>query len=301
MMILLTVSAFSATEFTVMAVNGSVQYKSQSGSWSAVKTGTKLSPTDAIKVTSGGYVSMLHSSGKTLELKSPGEFKASQLTGQLSSKKSSVAQKLSTYVLDKLGEGSKDKYNYREGMETTGAVERSIGTAIIDGKTMFVELKSPRKVNFKGNETELTWKSVNSNDSYFLTITDRFDRVVFTKEVAGNTCKINSGEIKLEQDVYYFWNVALKSDRSVKSPDCAFQFLSSNKIGQIDREFAELKEELGGDNSAINQLILANFYEQNLLMDEALRYYKKAVETEPSVEEYQNIYKGFLLRVNSNN
>ena len=302
LMLLFSSAALSANnEFTVMAVNGTVQYKQAGGSWSALKTGAKLSATDLVKVSQGSYLAMLHNSGKTVEVKNAGEFKTSQLSSQLSNKKSTVAQKLSTYVLDKLGESGNENYNYREGMETTGAVERSIGSAILDGKSVYVELRSPRKINFKNSETEFSWKSVNGNESYFFTITDRFDRVVFTKEITGNTVKININEIKLEPDVYYFWNVSLKTDRLVKSPECAFSFLSKDRVTQIDRDYTELKEEIGGDNNAINQVILGNFYEQNLLMDDALKFYKRAVETEPSIPEFQNIYKGFLSRINFNN
>jgi len=296
---LLSVSGLAAKpEFRVMASKGDVEYKKTGAGWSKLKTGTKIYSDYKIKADGKCYLGLIHTSGKTVEIKQSGEWSVNQLKGMLSTKKTSVAGKLAGYVMDKLGEGDEGEYNYREGMETTGAVERSLSLGASSGSAAFVELRSPRKVNFTSGSASFVWLEVNNEKNYIFTITDRFDRIVHTKEVSGNSYSVDADELKLEKDDYYFWSVASKSDRSVKSPDCAFSFLSSTKVEEINQEFSELQAELGDENNAVNQLMYGNFYEQNYLMTEAMKHYKKAVELEPSVPEYQTIYSQFLKRAN---
>jgi len=295
----MTVSSLAADpEFRVMAAKGDVEYKKGNDKWSKLNTGTKIYSDYKLKADGKCYIGLIHSSGKTVEIKESGEWSVNELKKKLSNKKSTVAGKLAGYVMDKLGEGDEGSYNYREGMETTGAVERSLSLGAAAGSAAFVELRSPRKVNFTTNSATFVWNGVNNEKNYIFTVTDRFDRIVHTKEVTGNTYSVESEDLKLEADDYYFWSVACKSDRSIKSPDCAFSFLSSAKVEEINKEFAELKDELGDDNNAVNQLMYGNFFEQKYMMTEAMKHYKKAVELEPSVPEYQTIYNQFLQRGN---
>lgn len=295
----LSFSLIAQHEFTVMAVKGNIEFKkTNNDSWAKLKTGAKLTPEAKIKVAKGSYLALLHKSGKSLEVKKDGEFTAKQLQSSLNSKDSKIASKLTNFVIDNLTESKNTGYDYREAMEATGAVERSLNAKNLNGPAAFVELKTPRKVNFTTNTANLIWKDVPNEKNYIFSITDRFDRVVFTREVTDNKFKISKDDLNLESDEYYLWHVACKSDRSIKSPDCAFSFLSNKQIEAINREYKQLVEELGDENSALNQIILGNFYEQHFLLNEAGKHYKKAVELEPSVEDYQNLYSQFLIRSN---
>lgn len=295
----LSVYGIAQTEFTVMAVKGNIEFKkTNSGSWEKLKTGAQLSPEARVKVAKGAYLGLLHKSGKSLEVKKDGEFTSKQLQSTLNPRDSKIASKLTNFVIDNLTESKNTGYDYREAMEATGAVERSLNLKSLNGQAAFVELKTPRKVNFTTNTANMIWKEVPNENNYIFSITDRFDRVVFTREVTGNKFKITKDELNLDADEYYLWHVACKSDRSIKSPDCAFSFLSGKQIDAINNEFKQLVDELGDENSALNQIILGNFYEQHFLLNEAGKHYKKAVELEPSVDEYQNLYTQFLMRSN---
>jgi hypothetical protein len=287
-------------EFRVMAVKGNAEYYTGKGSWKKLHTGTKIYDGYKIKLAKKSYLGILHKTGKTLELKSKGKWTTKELAAKLNKNSSNVAGKLTNYIVDQLGEEDDSEFNYREGMETTGAVERSLnfGSGSGAGAAAFVQLKSPRKINFTTNSANFVWQKVKDENEYIFTITDRFDRIVHTKIISGNSYLIDADELKLKQDEYYFWHVACNNDRTIKSPDCAFSFLSQSSVDKINKEFEQLKSELGDENSALNQIVFGNFFEKNYLMDRALKHYKKAVELEPGVSEYQAIYTNFLKRGN---
>ncbi len=283
-------------EFKVIAVKGNVTYYTGSGSWKKVKTGTIINSNYKIKLEKNSYLGLIHKSGRTLELKKKGKWSAKELSQNINKEQTEVSRDLRTYILAKLGEDDGGEYDYRESMGTVGAVERSLNPASVKGTT-FVQLKSPRKVNFLDNSATFVWQKVNGENEYVFTITDRFDRIVHTKIVKGNKYTINADDLNLKQDDYYFWRVACNNDRTIKSPDCAFSFLSPDKKAKIEKDYQKLVNEIGGENSALNQIVLGNFFEMNYLPDRALKHYKKAVEMEPSVAEYQNIYNNFLKRI----
>ncbi len=300
--ILLFVFSFSLMaakyDFRVIAVKGNAEYFTGNGDWKHLKPGTMIFSNYQIKLDQKSYLGIIHNSGKTLELKDKGKWTTKELLSKLNKKSTNVAANLSDYVVGQLNEKMNEDYNYREGMETTGAVERSLNFGSGAGSTTFVQLNTPRKINFTTNSATFVWQNVNSEEKYVFTITDRFDRIVHSKIVTDNQYKIDAKDLNLQPDEYYFWNVACNNDRTIKSPDCAFSFLSPSSVSKIENEFTELKNELGDENSALNQIVFANFYEKNYLFDKALQHYKKAVELEPSVEQYQIIYSEFLKRSN---
>ena len=50
------------------------------------------------------------------------------------------------------------------------------------------------------------------------------------------------------------------------------------------------------EESALNHIILASFYESNNLMADALNSYEAAVELSPEVDDIQAVYENFLNR-----
>jgi hypothetical protein len=42
----------------------------------------------------------------------------------------------------------------------------------------------------------------------------------------------------------------------------------------------------------------ANFFEQNYMFEQAEQHYKMALQLEPEVEEYKELYTAFLSRIN---
>lgn len=286
-------------QFNVMASKGDVQiFAKSSKSWSKLNTGAKIQSNEKIKIGNNSYLGLVHKSGKTIELKQSGEFTTEQPATKTNTSKSSVAQKLGNYIVNQLND-TKSQSDYREGMETTGAVERSMDKMTADPANATIELNSPRKICLKSNNVNLSWKEVPKAKSYKLFIRDRFDREVYSSEVKNSNVNLDANALKLEKDTFYFWHVALSNDANVKSPDCTFSVLSNSQIDKITSDVAELKKELGDDTSALNKIVIGNYYEMNNLYEDANKLYKDASEANPEVSEYKEIYNRFLKRMNS--
>jgi hypothetical protein len=293
-------SSFAANEiFRVLAAKGETMVQRDGkGSWSKLITGNQLFGKDNIKINNGAYLGLVHSKGRTLELKKAGTYSASELAKEIVNKNTKVSEKLANYVMSQVG-ASKDiigDNDYRKNMSTTGAVERSIQTdALNQGSKIYANC--PKRISVIGTEVNFSWSKAKDGNEYEYILTDRFDRPEFTKIIKDTIITINAKELKLNKDEYYFWKVRLTSNPDIKSDEICFSFLSDKKSNSIKDTVRLLKEDVGDDNAPA-KVLLAGFYEQNYLIKEADKAYNEAIKLAPDVEEYQNMYKEFLMRTN---
>ena len=109
---------------------------------------------------------------------------------------------------------------------------------------------------------------------------------------------MNAEELKLDKDTYYFWSVKPKGKDKQKSDDACFLILSDDKVKAIKDTVEIIKKEFEDENTASAKIILAAYFEQNHIVDEALKAYKEAVALAPDVDIYDKLYKRFLTRTN---
>lgn len=283
-------------DFTVFATKGDLTVqKNGKGKWSKLATGTKLSTSDNVKVGEKAYLSLIHNSGKTVELKQSGVFSLSKLSEAVKKNQSSITAKLAKYILNEI-QSSDDltqKGDHHNNMGVTGAVERKIGSDEI-------QLASPSKTTVKNDALVCAWTPVNGEKSYEFCLTDRFDNKILTKKIDGNQITVNTVELKLEKDQFYFWNVASASNADIKSEKATFIVLSPEKVKMIESNVKQLKSEMEGE-TAVNQFVLGNYYDQNNLVEEANLCFKRAIELAPDVPEYNKIYTLFKQKNNIKN
>jgi cytochrome c-type biogenesis protein CcmH/NrfG len=65
----------------------------------------------------------------------------------------------------------------------------------------------------------------------------------------------------------------------------------------VKKSLAEMSGDVG-EKTALSQLILAGFYEENNLLIDAISAYKEAIKLAPDVPSFQESYDEFLLRHN---
>lgn len=297
---MITVAFGQQYEFKIMATSGNpTMQKDKSSSWDKAKLGTQVFGNDKIKLTGNAYVSLVHKSGKTLEIKKAGTYTISDLSKQMTSKGAGVSAKFADYLMDELGDSDEllAKGDHRKNMGVTGSVTRAIPDQPFIKKDG-LRLNSPRKVNLISPIYTFKWVTADNSKEYEFILTDRFDKPVLTKEVQGNSITLNADEMKLARNTYYFWKVKAKGDKKSKSDDACFLILSQDKVNSIKDTVETIKSEVGDENNPTSKIILAAFYEQNYIIDEALRSYKEAVALAPEVEFYQKLYQRFLTRIN---
>src|SRR5690606_10099837 len=87
--------------------------------------------------------------------------------------------------------------------------------------------------------------------------------------------------------------VHAKADPKVVSKRHMIKRLSPAEVDRISAELKEFKSQVV-EETAVNKLILAGFYENNNLLIDAIHAYEQAVKLEP--EAYKESYEEFLLR-----
>ena len=90
-------------------------------------------------------------------------------------------------------------------------------------------------------------------------------------------------------------NVSIKGDEDSNSGDYAIQRVNESEAKEYTVELNNLKSTLD-TNSSISNLIMAEFYEQNDLLLDALTSYEYAINQSPDVEYFKEAYQEFLMR-----
>ena len=111
--------------FRVLANKGQNKVK-KAGASTAVplKTGATLNADDQLIASEGAYIGLMHKTGKTLEVRTPGTKKVSDLEKKVNVKATSVTNRYAQFLANKMNE--KEKPGYRSRLNATGAAKRGL-------------------------------------------------------------------------------------------------------------------------------------------------------------------------------
>ena len=281
--------------FKVLATQGNISIQ-EKGSWKVISIGELLYETATLKVSENGYVGLIHKSGKTIEVKKPGTYNVKELASGLTSSKGGLLNKYADYVFGEFAKSddknlSKDHQNY---MAVTGAVERKVGSYSIN-------VLSPNKSDVISNSSvTLRWLSSKGVNTYVVIVMNRYEEPVLTKETSATMLIIDMNKLNLKDEGVYFWSVYAKENPKIRSHDFAISQLAKDKILLVEEAFNALRSELT-EETAINNIIMASFYEQNSLFLDAINSYEEAIKIAPDVNAYKMAYKNFLDRLGLGN
>jgi hypothetical protein len=260
------------------------------GDWQAIRVGAKLNSGDVIKVAEKGYMGLVHSSGKTKELKTAGTFKINDLAKAITAGNQNIASKYADFVISKMTPEEKEA-NRRKYASVTGAVERGDSDASIN-------IFMPTTVSVYNPEVLIRWEPLDGDNTYVVKLKDLFEQTIMVAETTDPYYTINFDDSKLAGAIVenlVIVNVSVKGDEEIKSKDAAIERIANDGSASFVVELKGLEENLGEKNS-INNLILAEFYEENNLLLDALTSYEDAIKMSPDVEYYKEAYDEFLLR-----
>jgi len=274
--------------FTVIASYGEVFVNGTGNEeWSPVNSGYKLLKDDIVKMTGDVYLGLLQGNGATLELNKAGTYKVADLGGN---SRGGVTQGLANYVLNDLNKTNGSRSVFASNMTVTGALERSTSKSSL-------EVFMPRTTHLIDKNVTFTWYHFEDAKEYVFTLTDRYARKVFQKNIGDTTVALNLSEYNLEKENCYYWTVSRKGNPKIKSEEYCLYLLSDKSASDLKALMKKVKKELGGNDSPLNSIMLASFYEQNSLLNEAMVTYKKAIKLAPEVEDFKKSYALFLIRI----
>lgn len=276
--------------FRVLANKGANQVKrAQSGETQPLKTGATLNSGDEIIASNGAYIGLMHKTGKTIEVRTAGTTKITELEKKLASSQSGVANRYAQFVMNKMNEDDGDvNKNYRRNMKATGAVERATNNASI--KVML-----PSSIDILNPNAIIRWNGSEDGANYLVTVKNIFDEQIFKAETQKTSIKLNFDDENLANERLVILNVQVKGNDELKSSDYGIKRMSSDDAKAITDNLEVLKSEVS-DDSPLNKLIYASFYEENNLLLDALTKYEEAIELSPDVEDFQSLYDDFLIK-----
>lgn len=271
--------------FKVLANKGNNQYRSGNGSWQALKTGASLKSNDQLKVSSQAYLGLMHASGKTLEVRDEGTYKVSVLETQVSKGDNSVITKYADFVQRKMSE--EERASTRNRLAATGAVERGLSD---------INVFLPKSADFYGDKAWVGWENKGEGKTYSVKVKNWFDEVILEKVTEENYVELDFNDPKLKDQRLLVVNVSLKGE-DVKSPDYGVRRVAKDEVSKIEGEYSELNSGLNED-SPLDKLILAEFFEQKGVLVDAGSKYLEAIQKSPDVEYFKEAYAEFLMRNN---
>lgn len=281
------VTAASAQDyaFKVLAVKGNNEVKS-GDAWQPLKTGATLRSQDELKLGANGYVGLVHQKGKPLEVKQAGVHKVSVLETKVGTT-SSVLHKYTDFILSSNSDDAK-----RNKMSATGAVHRATSTA---PEAIRVHLPEKDYSKIFNKIAVINWDADAGAGPYVVTLKNMFEDVLTQVETATTSLQVDLNEQKYQNEAAILVEVSSKSNARLVSRQHLIKKLSPAELQTIAKAVQDLKQEIQ-EETAINQLYFAGFYEQNNLLIDAIYAYEQALKLEPGVGEYRQAYDEFLVR-----
>ncbi len=266
-------------EFIVCGTRGVNSVKTN-GEWKVLKPRETLDHFEEIK-TSGEdcYLGLLHSSGKSIVIRTPGTYNAEDLLKKVNTGNTAIASKYADFVFTKL--------------TTVAANPSTSKTRSVDERK--IKMYLPTSGQVFGNEQIIRWTSPAGNHSYKIKIKNLFDDALAEYTSDQPWMKLNLDDPALKNQNSIFLMVELQSDSTIQSSVYAITRLSDDKRKEIESTLEKLKSELTVD-SPINNLIIASFFEDNKLYIDAGTYLENFIQASPDTTESDKMYHEFLTR-----
>jgi hypothetical protein len=262
-------------EFKVLVTKGKNDFKS-GNAWDALKVGTSLKKTDEIKVGANSYLGLIHNSGKPVELKESKTYKISDLIAKVSAGPS-VLNKYTEFIISS---NTQKKGN----LTATGAVHRG-------SNTIRVFLPKTELAYAFGDSITVQWEKDKASPPYIVTFTTFFGDELYKTETNGNSVTINLNDASFAKENEFNVQVVSKKDRKQSEP-YVIRKVKKDEKARVKPLLTDVLSQTK-ENTAINKLWQAGFFEKEKLFIDAATAFQKAVKLEPGLQEQ---YDDFLIR-----
>ncbi|MFK7953905.1 MAG: hypothetical protein AB8B73_13750 [Ekhidna sp.] len=277
--------------FRVLANKGQNKVK-KAGSSSAValKTGATLAGGDELIASNGAYIGLMHKSGKTLEVRTSGSKKVSDLEKLVSTNTASVSSRYAKFLSDKMNE--KEKPGYRSRLNATGAAKRALaGNEVI-------QVLVPEDASVIGGNAIVSWDVPEGMEmnTFVVIVKNIFDEEIMKQEVNENFINLDfTSEQMANEEGLYIITVKAKENMDVTSGDIGLKRLTGEDAAQYQEGLTVLQNEVD-PTSPLNKIIYASYYEENGLVMDALTQLEEAIRMSPEVDDFKDLRKDLIER-----
>lgn len=274
--------------FKVLASKGENAVSHDATGWKALKTGSKLSKEDKVKLAENSFLGLVHKSGKTLELKTPGTYSITDLSAKIGAATGSINQRYVDFVINEMTKEEKGDVNKNrhKNMGIEGKVERFSSP---------VTVLIPQKAIVLDNKPVIVWYAVEGADGYKITVANEFGEVLYAATTKDTSAVIDFTNPKLKsEENSYTVEVSLENKPHIKSNTYEVRRLDGAEAAAIQKGLKPIKTE--DPENSLNKIIQASFFEENKLYLDAINSYQQAIRMQPDVDDYTLAYKQFLAR-----
>ena len=263
-----------------MLVNKGKNEVKSGNDWLLIKTGSSLKPTDELKISENSYVGLVHVNGKPLEVKQAGKYKIVDLAARVNSGPS-VLSKYTDFILST---NTQKKNN----LAATGAVHRGSENIKVNlPKAEFAVVYNPKII--------IQWEPAKVAGPFIVKLNSMFGDELNKFESKENNVTVDLSDISLSNEDNILVKVYSKADPNKVSDEYTLKRVSRADASRVKASLNEIKDQVS-EETALNKLILAGFYEQNGLYIDAITAHLEAIRLAPEVGEYKDSYENFLLR-----
>jgi len=262
------------------------------------KVGIKITDNQTIKVSEGAYLSLVHHSGKAIEVVA-GLHKAKELSSKIG-QSTTMTSKYAKFVVSELTQDEQSvaaARNRFQHMNKTGSVERDL---IVSSVKVWLPMNSL----IIGDKLLLKWSDTKAEPStvYHVQVSDLSDEVLFTSQTKDQQLLINLTGGRLANQQHLIVKVLPVDASSGKLKVAAEQIdgcilirPQGAVLTETTKELSEIRSEFGS-NSAIGKLVEANLFEEKRMIADAIAAYEDAIRISGNALPYQELYNTFLIR-----
>jgi hypothetical protein len=265
--------------FKVLINKGQNRIKS-GNNWLPIKVGASLQSADELKISPNGYLGLVHATGKPLEVKNAGEHKVADLAAQVSGG-SSVLNKYTDFILS----AAEKKSNT---LAATGAVHRGLNE-------IKVFLPNPKQAIVFKDKISIAWARNPRASTYVVSLHSMFGDELDRFELQDTTLVIDLSKPNLVNEDNIVVEVSSKGQKDVVSDSFVLKKLSPADKARITNSLEHIASQTS-EQTALNNLFLASFFEDNKLLIDAATSYQEAIKLAPNVPYFQDAFNAFLTR-----
>lgn len=277
--------------FKVLASSGNNTVGKESAAAKPLKTGQKITKEDKITLAPNSFLGLVHKSGRTLELKTPGTYAANDLSAKMGASQANFNQKYVDFVIGEMTKVEKEdaNKNRHQNMGVEGKVER--GDYDI---TLFV----PKTTDALLMDTQplIKWHTLPGTTQYKVMLVDMFDEVLFSATTADTSIVVDLNQDKLKNQTGYLLVVSSVEKPKSTSDKYSLKKLDAKSTTTLHKKLTDITG--GTQETSLSKIIKASLLEENKLYLDAMKAYEQAIALQPQVKDYQVAYQQFLQRHN---
>jgi len=265
----------------VLAVGGNALSSKGGGTWKHLNAGEQLSNEFKIKIDKNSYAGIIGPNGRSIELTKPGTYESKFLKSLIAGGNPSSSKKFVNFVFSEITK----KMESASQMKVTGAVVRE--------RINDIPVGVPSPTYILDSVTVFSWYPVEGTGYYTFKLLNNENKTVYLKRVQDTTISLNLYSLQLNEDSFKW--VVINYDKPEQMSDTNLIYMLPASNADVIRDSVEnLNDVIGSNPTAINQIILAAFYERNNININAMEAYKRAVKLAPKVKAYRARYNEYL-------